>query len=352
MTALAIPLAQARQVYPGAALCTVLALAGSFLAEHYGAPALLLTLLLGLGFSAHAQDERLNAGIDFCTRTVLRVGVALLGVRIGLDQLESAGMIPLLLAVIGVPLILLAAIASGRLLRLPRFHSLVAGAAVAICGVSAAIAVAAVLPRGKLQERSLLGIAVGATALGTAAMVFYPPLAAQLAFGELEAGMFLGATIHDVAQAAGAGYLISPAGGDIATLTKLVRVAMLAPVVIVIAVVAGRRESATALPPRFLIAFVALAAINSTGNIPDAVRGTLIAVSSWCLLITMAALGVRTSIASLLSLGWRPLAQMTLLSALLAAFAAGVLTVIANTTEFDPPVTPFISTIDQRSAQP
>jgi len=325
MTAAIASAETVRRVYPGLALCTVLALAGSFLAEHYGAPALLFALLLGLGFAGQAAEERMQAGVELCARAVLRVGVALLGARIGLDQLRAAGWLPLLIVAASMPVVLVAALAAGRMLKLPPAQSVVAAAAVAICGVSAAIAVAAALRPGALEERRLLGVVVTVAALGTAAMVLYPPLTGMLGLDATAAGIFLGASIHDVAQAAGAGYLLSELSGDAATITKLLRVTMLIPLVILVAAWQGRRRDQGAGVPPFLIGFVLLAALNSGGLLPDALRSLLLTLSQWCLLLSIAALGMRTSINGLLTLGWRPTAQMALLSVLLATFVVLVL---------------------------
>jgi uncharacterized integral membrane protein (TIGR00698 family) len=317
-----------KHLYPGVALCTVLALAGSFLAEHYGAPALLLALLLGFGFANQAGEGRLQAGVGFCARRVLRFGVALLGARIGLAQLQEVGWLPLVVVLVSVPLIIGAALWLGRWLGLPPLHSLVAGAAVAICGVSAAVAVAAVLPAGRLEERRLLGVVVCVTALGTVAMLGLPPLTALLGYGDVASGLFLGATIHDVAQAAGAGYLVSDSAGDVATLTKLLRVALLMPLVLLIGLLLRRSDSGGGEFPWFLLGFVALFSANSLGLLTPELREFLVSASQWCLLVTMAALGMRTSVRDLLGQGWRPLSLLCALSAGLAFIVMGLLALL------------------------
>lgn len=317
--------AAARRLYPGAALCVVLALAGSFLAEHYGAPALLLVLLLGFGFASQAEDQRLQPGVHFCSRQILRIGVALLGARIGVEQLLAVGSLPLLVVVTTVPLIIGTALLLGRLLKLPTMQSLVAGVAVAICGVSAAIAVAAVIPHGRLEDRRLLGVVVGVTAMGTLSMLAYPPLLGLLGFSDLHAGLLLGASIHDVAQAAAAGYLVSDPAGDVATLTKLLRVALLAPLVLLLGWLLRRGESGKAEYPWFLLGFVALFSLNSLGWLPLPVQQLLVSASQACLLLTMAALGMRTSLGSLIAQGWKPIILLVLLSLLLMLSAMGAL---------------------------
>jgi len=310
-----------RQRYPGTALCVVLALAGSFLASQYGAPALMLVLLLGFGFASQAADSNLKPGVEFCSRQVLRTGIALLGAGIGVEQLMTVGSLPLLVVLTCVPITIGAALLLGRWLGLPAMQSLVAGVAVAICGVSAAIAVAAVIPHGKLEDRRLLGVLVGVTALGTLSMLVLPPLFATLGYSESQTGLLLGASIHDVAQAAGAGYLVSDTAGDIATLTKLLRVALLAPLVLLLGALLNRNSSGKAEYPWFLLGFVILFGMNSLGWLSEDLRHALTNTSQACLLVTMAALGMRTSLSSLIAQGWRPFAMLALLSTLLVITA-------------------------------
>jgi len=313
--------APARLRYPGTALCVVLALAGSFLANHYGAPALVLVLLLGFGFANQATDSRLQPGVEFCSRQVLRIGIALLGARIGVEQLMTVGSLPLLVVLTCVPITIGSALLLGRWLGLPSLQSLVAGVAVAICGVSAAVAVAAVIPQGKLEDRRLLGVVVGVTALGTLSMLALPPLFALLGYSDPQTGLLLGASIHDVAQAAGAGYLVSDTAGDIATLTKLLRVALLAPLVILLGALLNRHSTGKAEHPWFLLGFVTLFGMNSLGWLPEELQQALASTSQACLLVVMAALGMRTSLPSLFAQGWRPFALLTLLTILLVITA-------------------------------
>src|SRR6185312_7645057 len=103
------------------------------------------------------------------------------------------------------------------------------GGAVAICGASAALAIASVLPRSDTRERDTILAVVSVTALSTIAMILYPVFAISIGLDHRHAGVFIGGTIHDVAQVVGAGYTISNETGDIATYVKLLRVAMLLP---------------------------------------------------------------------------------------------------------------------------
>jgi uncharacterized membrane protein YadS len=130
------------------------------------------------------------------------------------------------------------------------------------------------------------------------------------------AGMFLGGTIHDVAQVVGAGYSISAEVGDFAVLTKLMRVAMLLPVVATIAVVVRRRAKGPAkregepLLPTFLLAFVAFVIVGSAGLIPKPVGVALNDVARGCLVVAIAAVGLKTSPLEMKRVGGRAFALL------------------------------------------
>jgi uncharacterized integral membrane protein (TIGR00698 family) len=206
-----------------------------------------------------------------------------------------------------------------------RFGVLTAGA-VAICGASAAAAISAVLPRHENHERDTVFTIIAVTALSTIAMVLYPVIAHALHFTHAQSGVFLGGTIHDVAQVVGAGYSVSPETGDVATIIKLLRVALLVPTVLIISLlnrrVAPQRSGAQrpSLLPAFLIAFIALVALNSLHLIPPIVQSGLSDFSRWCIVIAIAALGVKTSLAALAEVGHQAIALMVAETAFIAAF--------------------------------
>ena len=140
------------------------------------------------------------------------------------------------------------------------------------------------------------------------AMILYPMLIGPLGLDHAHAGIFLGGTIHDVAQVVGAGYMVSPQTGDIATYVKLLRVAMLLPTVaIILFAQAGRGHiDIKRVLPLFLFGFVALVLINSFGFLTPAVSDAASDLSRWCLVTAIAALGTKTSFGSLIEVGWRP----------------------------------------------
>jgi uncharacterized integral membrane protein (TIGR00698 family) len=308
-------------VYPGLLVAFTIALAATFLSTHYKTPVMLFGLLLGMAFHFLHEDGRCVAGIEFSSRTVLRLGVALLGVRITASQIVSLGVVPVVTVVAGVGSTILIGMLLARRLGLGRVFGILSGGAVAICGASAALAISSVLPKHENSERDTILTVVGVTALSTLAMIFYPILVTWIGFDHIHAGLFLGGTIHDVAQVIGAGFMISPETGDIATYVKLLRVAMLLPVVSVIASTVSHGAGGKAKGPKvptFLIGFAALVAINSTGLLPGFVVKGVSQISTWCLVTAIAALGMKTSFKSLVVVGWRPVGLMVIETAWIA----------------------------------
>jgi uncharacterized integral membrane protein (TIGR00698 family) len=316
-------LSAGRAVVPGLLASGVLAAAAAFLSQHYGAPVMLLALLLGMAMNFLSAEGACMRGIDFTARSVLRIGVALLGLRITLFQITSLGWQPLALVLLSVALTIGTAIVTAKLLGFRAGFGLLSGGATAICGASAALAIAAALPNHPLKERATLFTVLGVSALSTLAMMFYPMLAQAIGLDAREAGVFLGATIHDVAQVVGAGYSMSPETGDVATFVKLLRVAMLLPV-ITITVLSYRRARAESdakrppLLPGFAVAFAVLVTLNSFNVIPNAVASFGSGLSQWCLVAAVAALGTKTRLRELAAIGFKPVALMVGETAFLA----------------------------------
>ncbi|WP_342357169.1 YeiH family protein [Cobetia amphilecti] len=306
-----------RTIMPGLLICIIIALATTFIADHYGGPTLLYALLFGMSLHFLSEEGPCKAGIEFASKTVLRLGVALLGVRITLEQVASLGLGPVITVVLGVVATILFGALLARVMGLDRDMGLLTGGSVAICGASAALALSAVMPRNATSERHTIMTVVGVTTLSTVAMITYPLIVRLLGLDDAEAGIFLGGTIHDVAQVVGAGYIISEHTGDVSTFVKLLRVAMLVPAVMVFMLLFRSARQANGdeggkvpMFPTFLIAFVALVLINSLGWVPSVAVEGFTDLSRWCLVAAIAALGVKTSFQKLAVVGWKPVILM------------------------------------------
>lgn len=304
-----------QRVMPGVIICVIIALATTFIADNYGGPTLLYALLFGMTLHFLSEEGRCLAGVEFSSRTILRLGVALLGVRITLEQVAELGIGPILTVIFGVTLTIAMGALLARMLGLNRDMGLLTGGSVAICGASAALALSAVMPRHETHERNTIMTVVGVTTLSTMAMIAYPLIVTALNLSESDAGILLGGTIHDVAQVVGAGYMISEGTGDISTFVKLMRVAMLVPAVMIFMFLFRNSKQDTGsrkMPvlPSFLVAFVVIVLINSMGWIPPVATDAITDLSRWCLVTAIAALGIKTSFQKLAIVGWKPVLLM------------------------------------------
>jgi uncharacterized membrane protein YadS len=134
--------AHARKLFPGVLACAVVAAASTFLSEHYGAPVMLFALLLGMAMNFLSGEGPCAAGIEFTSRQVLRIGVALLGLRITVGQIAELGWQPVVIVVLSVVLTIVVSMPLARLMGFNTMFGLLSGGATAICGASAALALA------------------------------------------------------------------------------------------------------------------------------------------------------------------------------------------------------------------
>jgi len=161
------------------------------------------------------------------------------------------------------------------------------------------------------RDRNIAFAIATVTLFGTVAMFVYPVLAKIMGLSSVFYGVWAGASIHEVAQVVAAGYAVSNTSGDIATVVKLSRVALLAPIAIVLGILLARKDvggfSFRSVPvPYFILGFVAMIFINSVRIIPDAVSRAMIQIDDLLLAIAMAAMGLNTSFRDMKEVGIMP----------------------------------------------
>lgn len=331
-------------LWPGAMVAALVAIAATFLSNQYGAPVMLFALLLGMAVNFLSEDGRCKPGIEFTARQVLRWGVALLGLKITAAQVQAMGWQPAVMVVIAVAGTITFGIVMARLMGFKPFFGLLSGGAVGICGASAAMAISAAFPHHPQRDRATLFTVISVSTLSTVAMVLYPIVVRLLGLDALNAGFFLGGTIHDVAQVVGAGYSMGNVTGDAATVVKLMRVAMLVPVIGFASWMTHRTHAqsleSTAnadgaktprppLLPGFAVVFVALVVVNSLDVLPRwAVDGGN-DLSRAFLVGAMASIGMKTHIKEILSVGWKPVALVVMETAFLAVLFFGLMRLFA-----------------------
>lgn len=326
---------------PGLALALGLTLVSEALSQWLGTTVLgfakspigaiplivLLGLVLGnlVGLPAVYQS-----GLYICQRYVMRFGIVLLGLRLSLAAVGQVGLfgLPIILACIAVALIIVTWVSHA--LALPRRLGCLIAVGTSICGVSAVVATAPVLAA---DEDELSYAVCCVTLFGTIALFFYPFLAYGAFAGDPHlAGIFLGTAIHDTSQVSGAGLMYqqqfeAPQALNTAIVTKLMRNLCMIGIIPLIAVLhrrhscmrlGGARRYWHRVVPRFIVAFLALAAIRTLGDMGE--RPFLLVskaswhhcleladkLSVWCLAVAMAAVGMGTGLRELKDLGIRP----------------------------------------------
>jgi uncharacterized integral membrane protein (TIGR00698 family) len=305
---------------PGIALSAIVAaigyVAAPYVAHVVPIPNMVIALVVGIALNPLGARPVVQPGMNFCVKILLRWAVALLGLRVALGDIAALGAETAILIVIAMA----ATVASGFIFarwsrQTPGFGALV-GVGTAVCGASATLATSTVVPEYKGKQADIAFVVVAVNAMATLAMLIYPPICIAFGFDARVTGVMLGGTIHDVAQVVGAGYAVSDAVGNTAVIVKLFRVFLLLPVVLSIGwyfTRMGMRHGAAQVPvPVFAVVFLMLCLVNSAVPLSPSllplyapVKNVLVEISTWGLLLAIGALGLGTSVKTIIGLGWR-----------------------------------------------
>ena len=305
-----------RSRWPGLLVAALLAFAANALAGGLGDPLarnpLLVAMLLGLVIgNAFGSPERLRPGLQFTTRTLLRLAVILVGFRITVRLLLDLGMLPVVLAAVELVLSLLCLFwIAHKILKFDKEFSFLLAAGSAICGAAAILSFAS-LSRARNQQAAMAVTVI--TLFGTAALFLYPFAFLQGYLPGLDDdhyGIFVGASIFELAQVYGAGLAISELALNTATLVKLTKVLMLIPLLLArsFAQRHGRRKADVAAPPFpwFVLGFALVMLFNSAITLPGPVRAGIQQVDLFLFTMVMIALGLDTRFARLRDEGGAP----------------------------------------------
>lgn len=255
-----------------------------------------------VGVPAHAK-----AGIAFSQRSLLRFAIVLLGFQLTAAQVLSIG--PAGIGSVAGALVatFFFTMLAGRLLGVDRKLTELIAAGTSICGASAIVATNAVT---RARDEDVAYAVAAITLFGTVAMLAFPLLAPALGLDQHGFGLWAGASIHEVAQVIGASFQHGTEAGEIGTVAKLTRVALLAPMVVALAMIArGRADAGAARPPMpwFVLGFVGVVALNSVVGLPAEAKAGLGFATTVMLTMGLAAMGLQTDISAIRSRGLRPL---------------------------------------------
>ncbi|APG61687.1 hypothetical protein LPB140_01250 [Sphingorhabdus lutea] len=320
-----------KPLFHGLSIVVMASLAAAWLSEHYGMPIILLGLLIGLALNFLSTDERTHAGLDYASRNFLRFGIVLLGLQVTFLKIGSLGGLTFIALIIVMSAAIAGSFLAARFSAQSNAAAILAGGATAICGASAALAIYSVVGKERVSQAQFALILVGISLFSALAMTLYPMAADLLHLTDRQAGFLTGAAIHDVAQSLGAGFAVSDAAGGYATIVKLARVAMLAPIVAIISMfISSNDENEQSKPiwkklalPWFITAFLGVLTLNSLVEMPVYVGEYGLSISKALLLLAVTATAMRSRMDLVLQMGWRSL--MPVMAATIASFVAAII---------------------------
>jgi uncharacterized integral membrane protein (TIGR00698 family) len=283
---------------------------------------LILAIFLGMMFNNIVGTPRLCApGVKFSLRRVLRLAIILLGLQLTASQVLSVGAPGLLVVVATLVATFIFTVWWGQKLGVDGKLTQLVAAGTSICGASAVIAANTAVDG---SDEDVAYAVACVTVFGSLAMFLYPALPGILHMNPHEFGLWSGASIHEIGQVVAAAFQNGKESGDLATITKLARVMLLAPVVIVLGFVnawvrthyasvqgGGGSTQVTRVRapiPWFVFGFILVITINSFDFIPHAVRADLIKLNVFLLSVALAAMGLEANFRKLMAKGLRPLA--------------------------------------------
>ncbi|MGI9822406.1 YeiH family protein [Agromyces sp. Marseille-Q5079] len=270
-------------------------------------------------------DGALAPGLKVASRSLLRVGIVLLGLKLSLFDIADLGWVTILTTVAVVVLTFVGTIGLGRALGLPGHQPLLVASGFAICGASAIGAMGSTV-RARDEDQAVPVALV--TLCGTLAIAVLPALWHPLGLDAVQFGHWVGAGVHDVGQVVATAQLAGPAALAVAVVVKLTRVLMLAPMVAITAAVERRRHVATSgsrppVVPLFIAGFVVAVLVATFVPLPEAVLSAADAVQTAVLAMALFALGASIRFADLAATGWRALVVGLTSWVLVAALAYG-----------------------------
>jgi uncharacterized integral membrane protein (TIGR00698 family) len=302
----------------------------------------MLAIVMGMVLSnCWALPKAVQPGLKFSVKKLLPLGIVLLGARLDFVALIKVGLQGLVLAVLETAVALMLLLLLTRFLKLPQKLGILLGVGTAICGGTAIIATAPVI---EAEEKDVVFSVATVTLLGLIMMLVLPILGHVLHLTSKEFGIWAGLAIHQTPQVIAAGFAYSPTGapysaeaGQTATIVKLARVCLLAPVVFLIGMYYARGQLGEQIVtehkninyrhlfPTFIVGFLAMALLKTLGLLPDLTmhmgKGVVVAgnyqvslsglaeqISKFCIIISMAAVGLETKFASMRQTGLKPFA--------------------------------------------
>jgi uncharacterized integral membrane protein (TIGR00698 family) len=314
---------------------------------------ILIAVLLGLYLRNWiGLGERTKAGIRFSIQRILRLGIILLGLRLSLQDVAATGLKALVLVTICITAALILAYLAGRLFKVPPRLAVLIGVGTAICGNTAIVATAPVLEAS--DEEVSFAVAT-ITLFGLLAVLFYPIIGHLIGLSDHSFGLWAGTAVNDTSQVVAVGAIYSEVALNVATIVKLTRNTLMAPLIVLICLIysrglkkdTGNQDSKTSrlnwgkLIPGFVIGFLVMSFIRTVGvaigllpqNVSDPGNLHLAAdilkvfddISKFAILMALAGVGLNTDLSSLRRIGVKPLIIGTCVAVVLAVISLSLI---------------------------
>ena len=293
-----------------------------------------IALFIGMLINHFWHPEYLKAGLTFTSKKLLKFAIILLGLSLSVRTVINVGKLSLIVMVFTLLTCFGVGHFVGKLLKLNWKTSNLISAGTGICGGSAIAALAPVIDADDMD----VAYAMSATFIFDMVMILLFPIMGQwLGLSDIAYGLWAGTAVNDTSSVVAAGFAYSEAAGDFATMVKLTRTLSIIPVVLIFAVINSRikqKESGncgektkvkfTKLFPWFILGFLGLAIINSTGVVPEVISGGAKTISKFLMVAALAAIGLNTDLKKMAKSGARPMLHGFIISALVVIVAIAV----------------------------
>lgn len=307
-------------------------------AQRMGFSALTIAIVLGIAIGNTmfpALAAHTAAGVDFSKNRLLRAGIVLYGFRITFQQIAEVGWAGVVIDALMIALVFVLAVQlSTHAFKLDRQTAMLIGAGSAICGAAAVMAAEPVV---RAQAHKVSVAVATVVVFGTLAMFAYPLMYPYLHLSEQGYGLYVGSTVHEVAQVVAAGRSVSEPAAATAVIAKMMRVMMLAPFLLLLSRFVGTDGHAhhagggtRITVPWFALLFIAVAGINSLNLLPQAVVTALVQLDTILLAMAMTALGLRTHAGAIRQAGLKPLLLATVLFVFLVIGGYGINRIVTH----------------------
>ena len=275
---------------------------------------IVLGIIVGNSVFAHIAT-RTDVGVDYAKSILLKAGVILFGFRITFAQVAGVGWHGLLTDIVMLLGTFILAVQLGkRVFKLDEQTTILIGAGSSICGAAAVMATEPVI---KAQAHKVSVAVATVVVFGTLSMFAYPIMFEYMGLSEHAYGIFVGSTIHEVAQVVAAGTAVSANAADTAVIEKMLRVMMLAPFLVGLSFwqskkhaninAQGGEQKAGVTIPWFAVLFIVASGIHSLSVIPQGGKNAIVWFDNILLTIAMVALGLRTHVGAIRQAGIKPL---------------------------------------------